>query len=100
VDTLPCCYFFLSAGSALACNDDSRTHLFGLTIITHVDRQIVIRDGSNQLATYTFAQHIKLAPLLFVAAIYIFSWIGWRVSRRFGRKPRKIPRGFDVIQKP
>ena len=82
-----------------ACQEDARSHLFGMTIITHADYQVVVRDWSNQLRFFSFAQKIDLSALQSAFAVYIAIWIIWRLCFLAG-KPRKIPRGFEVIQKP
>ena len=84
-----------------ACQQDARSHLFGMTIITHADRQVVIRDWSNQLRIFSFAQKADLSALQSVFAVYIVGWIFWFFWRlgSLTRRPRKVARGFEVIQK-
>jgi hypothetical protein len=80
-----------------ACSDEARTHLFGITIITHANRQVVIRYPSNQLAFFSFAQRTSFDPYEYLCGIYIFAWVCWRIIQSV-QKPNKALRGFDVSQ--
>jgi hypothetical protein len=72
-----------------------------MTLITHSDQQVVIRDWSNQLTAFTFAQKVDLGWLQSLLAIYIPTWILWTLWRlvSLNQKPPKSPRGFEVIPK-